>query len=43
MRDVLIHQYFAVDLEVVWDTVHNRFPTIKSHLRRILSDLDADE
>ncbi|MCS4133525.1 HepT-like ribonuclease domain-containing protein [Salinibacter ruber] len=43
MRDVLIHQYFAVDLEVVWDTIHNRFPTIKSHLRRILSDLDADE
>lgn len=43
MRDVLIHQYFAVELEVVWDTIHNRFPSIESHLRRILNDLDADE
>jgi uncharacterized protein with HEPN domain len=43
MRDVLIHQYFAVELEVVWDTIHNRFPNIAPELRHILNDLDADE
>jgi uncharacterized protein with HEPN domain len=42
MRDVIIHKYFAVELEVVWNTVHDRFPEIRPHLRRILSDLDAD-
>ena len=39
MRDVIIHKYFAVELEVVWNTVHNRFPEMRPHLRRILSDL----
>jgi uncharacterized protein with HEPN domain len=43
MRDVLIHEYFAVELEVVWDTIHDRFPKIQPHLRRILSDLESDE
>jgi len=42
MRDVLIHQYFAVELEVVWDTIHNRFPKIEPQLRRILDDLPSD-
>ena len=42
MRDVLIHRYFAVELEVVWDTIHNRFPKIELDLRRILDDFDRD-
>jgi len=43
MRDVIIHKYFAVELEVVWNAIHDRFPEIRPHLRRILSDMDADE
>ena len=42
MRDVLIHQYSVVELEVVWDTIHYRFSKIKPHLRRILDDLPSD-
>jgi uncharacterized protein with HEPN domain len=42
MRDVLIHQYFAVELETVWEVIHERFPQLLSHLRRILDDLPAD-
>jgi uncharacterized protein with HEPN domain len=43
MRDVLIHGYFAVDLDVVWRAIHEDFPRDKENLRGILSDLDADE
>ncbi|MFP4229191.1 MAG: DUF86 domain-containing protein [Salinivenus sp.] len=39
MRDVLIHGYFAVDLEIVWDTVHHRFPQEKPRIRRALEEL----
>jgi len=42
MRDVLIHEYFAVDLEVVWDTIQNRFPRVRPQLRDLLDDLSAD-
>lgn len=43
MRDVIIHKYFAVELEVVWDTIHNRFPEIRPPLRRILDELGDEE
>lgn len=29
MRDVLIHDYFGVDLELVWDVVRNRVPLLR--------------
>ncbi len=42
-RDILIHEYFAVDLGVVLRTVQQDFPRDKKHLRRILSDLANNE
>jgi len=43
MRDVLIHGYFAVNLEIVWDTVHERFPREKPHLQQIVDDLPDEQ
>jgi len=42
MRDVIIHKYFAVHLETVWDAIHERFPPIKTRLRRIVDELPPD-
>ena len=39
MRDLLIHKYFAVNLEVVWNAVHKDFPAVQPHLREILEGL----
>lgn len=39
MRDKLIHQYFGVDLEVVWRTVQEDLPTLKATVRGMLEDL----
>jgi len=36
MRDVLIHQYDAVDLLTVWDTAVNDIPKIISQLEKII-------
>lgn len=35
-RDVLIHEYFGIDLEAVRDTITNNLPTFKKHIRRVL-------
>lgn len=43
MRDVLIHQYFAVHLETVWNTIHERFPPIQAQIQRILDDLPSED
>lgn len=39
MRDILIHQYFGVDLEAVWDAVQEDLPELKPKIRRILKEL----
>jgi uncharacterized protein with HEPN domain len=37
MRDRLIHDYFGVDYELVWDVVQNRIPILHSQIASILS------
>jgi uncharacterized protein with HEPN domain len=38
MRDRLIHDYFGVDYELVWDVVQNRIPELR---RQIASMIEA--
>ncbi len=37
MRDVLIHDYFGVDLKTVWDVVENRLPELLRHVEELLA------
>ena len=39
--DRLIHGYFAVDLKVVWDIVHDDLPPLVAKLDSALSDFTA--
>ena len=38
MRDRLIHDYFGVDYDLVWDVVRNRVPTLRSQIAAILDE-----
>lgn len=38
MRDVLIHKYSVVDLEIVWEVVGNRVPTLKDQVHALLEE-----
>ena len=38
MRDKLIHHYFGVDLEAVWDTVEKDLPALKQKVKKILGE-----
>lgn len=35
MRDILIHQYFSVDMEVVWNTVQKTVPELKENIENM--------
>jgi uncharacterized protein with HEPN domain len=37
MRDRLIHGYFGVDYEIVWDVVVNKIPDLRSRIERLLN------
>ena len=36
LRDILIHAYFGVDLDIIWDVVVNKLPALDVRVRRIL-------
>lgn len=40
MRDKLIHGYFGVDPEIVWETIKNRLPEIETQIKDILKDIE---
>ena len=39
MRDRLIHAYFGIDCQLVWDTIKIEIPKIKKILNKILVDI----
>ena len=34
MRDILIHAYFGIDIELTWETVKNDIPDLKNQLKK---------
>ncbi|MDH7577976.1 MAG: DUF86 domain-containing protein [Bacillota bacterium] len=43
MRDKVVHDYFGVDLEVVWRTVHEELPKMQKAVSQVLADMEAEE
>lgn len=41
MRNKLIHEYFGVDLETLWNTIKNRLPEIKEPVEEILNSFNT--
>jgi uncharacterized protein with HEPN domain len=40
MRDVLIHDYFGINAEVVWKTAKEDLPELKINIEKLITDLD---
>jgi uncharacterized protein with HEPN domain len=40
LRDVLIHQYFGVNPELVWQITQHRLPELKQEVERLLDELE---
>jgi uncharacterized protein with HEPN domain len=39
LRDILIHEYFGIDLRIVWDIVENKIPELKSSVTLVLKEM----
>jgi uncharacterized protein with HEPN domain len=37
MRDRVVHDYFGVSIEIVWDVVENHLPALQKQLGQVLS------
>ena len=38
LRDILIHKYFDVNLEIVWGVVQSNIPILKTEIQQILKE-----
>lgn len=38
MRNRIAHDYMNVDLNIVWEVIHNDLPTLKSSVQRLLPE-----
>jgi uncharacterized protein with HEPN domain len=39
LRDVLIHGYFGIDLDIIWDIVENKIPTLRREISSYVSEV----
>ena len=37
LRDILIHQYFGIDVEIIWDIVQNKLPGLEKNAKQMLA------
>jgi uncharacterized protein with HEPN domain len=38
MRDKIIHQYFSVDYDLIWDVVKNNLPAVKEKIKVLIAN-----
>jgi len=43
MRDILVHDYFGVNLRRVWTTVQHDLPLLRAAITQLLADLNDTE
>lgn len=41
LRDVLIHSYFKINSELVWDVIDQQLPNLKAQIQHVFDDLSA--
>jgi uncharacterized protein with HEPN domain len=41
MRDIIIHEYFGIDLELTWEVITRDLPDLKKKMLRIRENLES--
>jgi len=41
-RNLLIHEYFGVDFEIIWNVIQQDLPQLKRVINKIISDIDIE-
>ncbi len=42
MRNILVHDYFRINQEIVWETVETHLPVLKDQVQQVLAGLPPD-
>ncbi|EEB73875.1 DUF86 domain-containing protein [Thermococcus sp. AM4] len=39
LRNILIHQYFGIDIELIWDLIQNKLPELKKRIEKLAEEI----
>ncbi|AFH50114.1 Hypothetical protein IALB_2411 [Ignavibacterium album JCM 16511] len=42
MRDILIHEYFGVNTEIIWKTIKEDSPELRNKIKKIIDNLNSE-
>lgn len=42
MRDKLVHEYFGIRYDVVWEIIELRLPSLRFAIKKILNQMDKE-
>ena len=42
MRDIVVHLYFALDHEIIWDAIQNDVPALRAKVQTILDEMPGE-
>ena len=42
MRNILVHDYFRINQEIVWETVEKHLPALREEIEKLLAQLPAE-
>lgn len=42
IRDIIIHAYFELDLDLIWDVIQNKLSNLKQKVKSINSEMSRD-
>ena len=40
LRNILVHEYFAIDYSIIWDTIKYNIPELKQEIDKILKQIN---
>lgn len=43
LQDILIHEYFGVDSEILWDVIVTHLGSLEDAARRLMTEADDDD
>ena len=39
MRDIVVHEYFGINKDIIWDVISNKIPELEKEVKKILKEI----
>ncbi len=39
LRDIVVHEYFGINKDIIWDVISNKIPELEKEVKKILKEI----